>query len=59
MEARATLQLVQAVLQDLQDLQLLTTADHCRQTSVHQALEVVEEEEEDSLVERRSECGNW
>ena len=44
---------------------LLYTADHCRQTSVHQAQVEEEEEEEEeaeeegSLVERRGlECGN-
>ena len=54
--------LVQGV-REVPHLLLLTTADHCRQTSVHQAQVEEEEEEEEeaegSLVERRgSECGN-
>ena len=58
MEATATLQDLQVVRADLQALKSPTTADHCRQTSVHRAREA-EGEEEASLEERRgSECGN-
>ena len=58
MEVTATLQDLQELQVVLQALQSLTTADHCRQTSVHRA-RGAEGEEEVSLEERRgSECGN-